>query len=169
LVTFFRHHLPGYLSTDAEDLAQETLTATWAALEKDAENVRDPMHFLRGVARHKVADALRRDHRRRFVPLDELIESPTRALIADASIQHKLLRADLERSLRRALRSLPPVEEQILRLRFCEGLTNEDASRRLGISPAEGSRLKYVALQRLRVILKVKTAPSRPLRLRTAR
>lgn len=169
LVAYFRHHLPVHLHAEAEDLAQETLVATWAALRKPAETVRDPIHYLRGVAHNKAAEASRRDYRRRFMSLDQEIEPPVKQLIEQASTEHKLMRAELGTVLRRALASLPAIEAQFLRLRFGEGLSNEAASDRLGISAEEGSRLKYVALQKLRVILKVRSPQARPLRLRAVR
>ena len=169
LVVYFRHHLPSPLASETEDLAQETLAATLSALQKGTTTVEDPVRYARGVARNRCAEAMRRHRRRPTVPLDQLAEESIAKLIVSAAADWALMQAELAESLRKALRSLPPMELQILHLRYFDGLNNEAASRRLGLAPEEGSRLKYIALARLRLLLRADAPRKRQSALRAVR
>jgi RNA polymerase sigma factor (sigma-70 family) len=155
LVVYFRRHLPSQLVDEAKDFAAESLAITLAAIQKDNPKVEDPFQYAAGVARHKRADALRQVRRRKLVPLHELVDAEIAALVQIATAEDDLVRRELHKSLLQALKSLPPIELRFLRLRFFEELDNETASRRLGIAPAEGSRLKYIAEARLRFLMGV--------------
>jgi len=159
LVVYFRRHLPAQLIHEAEDFAAETLAVTLAAIQKGSPKIENPDRYAAGVASHKCAEARRQLRRRKFVPLDQLVDATIAQLVEAATIEHKLMQEEMELSLMQALKSLPPMELRFLHLRYFTGLDNERASRRLGIAPAEGSRLKFVALARLRFLLR-RVAPA---------
>jgi len=162
LIVYFRCHLPPRLRHEAEDLAAETLAVTLAALQKGKPKIEDPGGYARGVARNKRANAIRQGRRRKLVTLDELVDAPIARLVMKATAEHDLMQKELHESLMQALKLLPPLEYRFLDLRFFKGLDNEVASRRLGIAPSEGSRLKYVALARLGQLMR-SGEPPRPM------
>ncbi len=166
LVVYFRRHLPPRLRPDAEDLAQEVLAATWQAVQDESKEVGDLVRFLRAVARHKCADALRSHRRRQHVSLDQSVEELTARLIESAVAEYRLIQAERARRLAEALKSLPENESRMLHLRYFEDLDNDGASRSLGIDPAVGSRLRWVALKKLRTLLEEDPPGRRPQRLR---
>jgi RNA polymerase sigma factor (sigma-70 family) len=153
LVIYFRHNLPSSLTSETEDLAQETLTATWSALQKGTITAGDPARYARGVARNQRAEAMRKLRRRPTVSLDQLPEESIAKLIVSAAADWALMQAETAESLRKAVNSLPPMELQFLRLRYVDGLDNHKASRMLGLAPEKGSRLRYIAIRRLRLLL----------------
>ncbi len=169
LVIYFRHHLPSPLASETEDLAQETLAATLAALRNGTTKVEDPVRYARGVARNQCAEAVRRHRRRPTVSLDQIAEASIARLIVSAANEWALMQAELAEALGKALRSLPPMELKFLRLRYFDGLDNNEASRRLGLAPEEGSRLKYIAVARLRLLLRADQPPKRQPALRAVR
>ena len=56
-------------------------------------------------------------------------------------------------SLREALRKLPEKELQVISLRFYHGMTQDAASRVIGVSQVQVSRLEKRAIEKLRVLL----------------
>ena len=56
-------------------------------------------------------------------------------------------------SLREALRKLPERERQVISLRFYHGMTQDAASRVIGVSQVQVSRLEKRAIEKLRVLL----------------
>ena len=56
-------------------------------------------------------------------------------------------------SLREALRKLPEKELQVISLRFYHGMTQDAASRVIGVSQVQVSRLEKRAIEKLRALL----------------
>jgi len=169
LVAYLRRQLPVQLQPEAEDIAQEALAIAWANLRDAAVDIRDPVKYVWAVAKNKYVDLLRKQGRWKRIPLDQIVEAPIARLIEEATAEYKLMQAELEKSLRVAMKSLPERELEFLHLRFYEGLDNDAACHSLGIPPEEGSRLKFVALRRLRLLLKVRSPKQRPLPIRAVR
>src|SRR2546428_13182303 len=110
LVAYLRPHLPAHLRPEAEDIAQEALAVACAALQGAAADIRDPVQYIWGVANHKCADLLRRHGRWQRVPLEQVVEAPIARLIEEATAEYRIMQAELERTLRVALKSLPERE-----------------------------------------------------------
>lgn len=154
LLAFFRHHLPAARRQEAEDFAQEVLLVGWAALAKDGLlAVRDPVQYVLGIARHKCADQARKRTLEEGLPQAETEDTRFKQRLVGAAAERTLLEEEARRSLQRALARLPGPEREFIRFRFFEGMGNDEASRRLGLRPDEGSRVKYRALKSLRAIL----------------
>src|SRR6266571_7661975 len=128
LVSYLERHLPAHLRPEAEDIAQEALAVACAALQAAAEDIRDPVRYIWGVANHKCADLRRQQGRWQRIPLEQVVEAPIARLIEEATAEYRLMQTELEQSLSVALKSLPERELQFLRLRFYDGLDNEAAS-----------------------------------------
>jgi RNA polymerase sigma factor (sigma-70 family) len=153
LRVFFRHHLPLDRRDEAEDFAQETLLAAWRALALDAKVATHPTRYLLGIARHKCLDAKRRDGNQALLkplPGEKIIAEE----LAMASAENVLMHAQIRRRMVAALAKLPPDERMLLHLCFLEGIPHGEACRHLGITPPEGSRLKYRAIERMRFLLR---------------
>ncbi len=131
----------------AEEAVQETLVRALEALRDGRP--RDPEKlgaFVRGIARHVIADA--HHARQRSAPLDAVPETqhgaggndPLSALISDEERD----------SVRRALARLSAADRDILHLSFFEGLTPLEIAERLGEPALRIRKRKSRALRRLR-------------------
>jgi len=105
---------------DAEDLTAEVFTA---ALENDQlSGLRheEQLAWLRRVAYRKLVDSYRRAQRRSVVSLDQgaemLLDEQT------AAPEQVALQREAYRNLHQAVDRLPPLQQQVLRLRYGNGL-----------------------------------------------
>lgn len=147
---FFIRRLPPELRQEADDLVQETLIATILAADRSSGPLlRSPSAYVLGIARRKAADLFRGTQRaqRREAP------TPVEQLGQDLGMEARLAADQEAARLRSALAFLPPLERQLLHLRYETGMGNAEAARLAGLSPEEASRLRYRALARLRRIL----------------
>ncbi len=151
LIAWFRRRLPQHRRDEAQDLAQETLLAAWTVIRAGSQDVRHMARYLRSIARNKLCDSLRRNRRRSAVSIDDAESDALPFLIPPGSIDGLLLEAERRARIARALLCLDQMERKLLTLRYFNGLQNAEACRMLGIRPEEGSRLKYRALEKLRL------------------
>jgi len=124
----------------AEDVVQETLSATWQRLDR----VR-PGKLKAYLFRAVQFNALKRRARRRnHAPLDDDVAAPTED--ADEGIAPD--------ELERALEGLPPTQQAVLRMKFYVGLTFREIGEALPISAnTAASRCRY-AIATLRKALR---------------
>jgi len=130
----------------ADEVAQETLARAVEALRQ--ERVREGWSlgaFVRGIARHVIADAFRTRDRTRA--LDALSETADRRAHDALSV---LISAQEKERLRQALRRLSAGELEILHLSYMEGLTPAQIAERLDEPPHRIRKRKSRALSRLR-------------------
>jgi RNA polymerase sigma-70 factor (ECF subfamily) len=131
----------------AEEAVQETLVRALEALRNGRP--RDPEKlgaFVRGIARHVIADA--HHARQRSAPLDAVPETE-RGIRSDDPLS--ALITDEERNrVRRALARLSPADRDILHLSFFEGLTPVEIAERIGEPALRIRKRKSRALRRLR-------------------
>lgn len=131
----------------AEEAVQESLVRALEALRDGRP--RDPKKlgaFVRGIARHVIADA--HHARRRTAPLDALPETQ-RGTVNDDPLSSLI--TDEERDqVRRALGQLSAADRDILHLSFFEGMTPVDIAERLGEPALRIRKRKSRALRRLR-------------------
>lgn len=118
LFAYVRLHTPS--REDAEDL---TLEVFLTALEQDhlaALEDREWLAWLRRVAHNRLIDRDRRATRHPVVVLDELLEK----VLADetANPEHVMLHRESYAQLHQAVQTLPPLQQQLLRLRYGDGL-----------------------------------------------
>jgi len=131
----------------ADEIVQETLVRALEALQSGRfRDAGDLGAFVRGIARHVIADALR--GRQRSVPLHavpplrggETLENPLGRLIK----QEELSR------LRVALAGLSPEDQEVLHLSYFEGMAPREIGERSGEPGPRIRKRKSRALKRLR-------------------
>ena len=130
----------------AEEAAQETLTRAVEALRqgrpREGENLGA---FVRGIARHVIADMLRA--RQRTTRLEAVSEA---AGAAPGDALSVLISAEERDRVRRALTQLSAGDREILHLCFFEGLTPAQIAERLDEPAQRIWKRKSRALERLR-------------------
>lgn len=135
---------------DAEDLLLEVFTA---ALEQpslaDLDEARREAWLWR-VARNKAVDHLRRAARRPTQDLDRIDGDLTGD--EEDSPERDLLRRDEYRRLHAHLDQLTPLQRDVLRLRFAEGLHSGEIARVLGQKDSSVRVLLMRTLRSLRAI-----------------
>jgi len=141
---------------DARDVVQETLARALAAIRRGRVPPGAPLEaFVYGIARHVIADVLRRRARDNVVALD-----PVGLAAPGPSVLEAVIRAEERLLLAQALAVLSPSERQLLELCFVHGERVSAIAARLG-EPADRVRQrKSRALQRLRQEVARLAAPS---------
>lgn len=134
---------------DARDAVQEILARTLAAIRQN----RIPPDlaldaYAYGIARHVIADALRRRTRERLRSGDV-----DRLRTDDPSPLDRLVRKEELAELCDALGELSPDDRRLLRRFYLEGVRIVDLARRLGVPPERLRKRKSRALRRLRAAL----------------
>ena len=135
----YRKHAPGLLAyvrmritseEDAEDLVVEVFMAAIENAKFAALSEKEKQMWLWRVTRNKVIDAYRRAKTRQSVILDHVAEG----LFEDEmfSPEYSALRQEDYTDLHAHLQSLPPLQQQILRMRFGQDLSCSEIAARLG-------------------------------------
>ncbi|HMN11630.1 MAG TPA: sigma-70 family RNA polymerase sigma factor [Bellilinea sp.] len=130
-------------SAIAEDLTSQTFLS---AVEnrssvKDPEKVRP---WLFTIARNKANDHFRRAKRYPEQAFEEEVDHLIAPGSASSAEQDELI------SLRRLVRQLPPLEQQIIHLRLSSGLTFPDIARVIGTSENRIKKIYYKVIERLK-------------------
>jgi RNA polymerase sigma-70 factor, ECF subfamily len=137
--------------SEAEDVVAETFAAALARLdacpapvEEGAEH--DPARaWLLGIARRKVADALRQKTRRRETALSETLNAP-----ASQRPEPQALADEAARTLQAILEGLPADQREALLLKYVDGLSLIEMGRVMGRSSRAASQLLYRAREAVR-------------------
>ena len=139
MALLYRKHAPGLLSyvrmritveEDAEDLVVEVFTAAIENAKFAALSEQEQQMWLWRVTRNKVIDAYRRAKTRQNVTLEHVADG----LFEDemASPEYAALRQEDYSDLYAHLQSLPPLQQQILRMRFGLDLSCGEIATTLG-------------------------------------
>jgi RNA polymerase sigma-70 factor, ECF subfamily len=114
---------------DADDVLVEVFLAAIESTTLHKLNMEEQFAWLQRVARNKVVDYQRRVTKYPAVALDEMLDSP---FDADPITPEKAIveREEVE-LLRTHLSALPEVQQQVLRLRFGDGLRTKEIASRL--------------------------------------
>ena len=128
MLTFVRMHTTS--PEDAEDLVVEVFLAAIENAKFAALSEKTKQLWLWRVTRNKVIDAYRRAKIRQSVNLDHVAES----LFEDEvfSPEYAALRQEDYMDLYAHLQSLPALQQEILRLRFGQGLSCGEIANTLG-------------------------------------
>lgn len=139
---------------DNTALAEDATQQTFIALAKRARKLRrnTPLTpWLYRAVRHEASNLRRKEQRHRQRNLDyEAISRPTSPEINHPGDQ-----------LHQALSSLKPSDQELIILRYYEGLTAEQMSNQLGISPAAAQRRTHRALERLKSLANLQNQDSK--------
>jgi RNA polymerase sigma-70 factor, ECF subfamily len=128
-----------HLGADHEDSVSEVFVRAWSSLPRYRDTGAPFVAWLYGIARHVVADEIRR--RMRTVPSDRL---PDRA--SPFSGDDRLMIAE-------ALAKLPAVQRQVIELKFLLGMKNPEVAGALGISTGAVNAKQWRGLSTLRTLL----------------
>lgn len=115
---------------DAEDILVEVFLAARQNSQIAREVSRGQFAWLRQVARNKMIDYYRRQGQARVLPLEQASE-----LIATEGVfdpEHALVQSESLAQLHDALKRLPAPQQELIRLRFAEGLRCQQIATRMG-------------------------------------
>jgi RNA polymerase sigma-70 factor (ECF subfamily) len=132
----------------ADDVAQEALRATVEALRAGTvANVAALPGFVYETARHLCARRIRSATRERRALATVAADSSERDAAPDAL--SRLVSAERQTAVRRALAALDPPDRELLEALYREELPAADLAARLGIDPGALRVRKHRALKRL--------------------
>jgi RNA polymerase sigma factor (sigma-70 family) len=128
LLTYFRMHIISV--EDAEDLVVEVFLAALENAKFAALSEKEKQLWLWRVTRNKVIDTYRRAKTRQNVTLEHIGDG----LFEDemAGPEYAALRQEDYMDLYAHLQSLPPLQQQILRMRFGQDLSCSEIATTLG-------------------------------------
>jgi RNA polymerase sigma-70 factor (ECF subfamily) len=136
------------------DLAQDMTSETFLRFLKVLGTSRAPRDQLRGwlyrVAHNLAMDWFRQQAKGYSLPLDEELA------VGSDSPPSRVEEDQLQQQLREAIRQLTPSQQQVIVLRFGEGLKLGEIGQLLGKSEGSIKLLQYRAIRRLREILEGK-------------
>jgi RNA polymerase sigma-70 factor (ECF subfamily) len=141
----------------AEEVTQETMLAAVLAL-RDGK-VREPQYlgsFILGIARNQLADAIRRQARRKTSQLSENFDIPSPSEVRDP---------ELVESARREIEALEPGDRRILWLTLIDGFKPGEIAAQLGMSAELVRQRKSRALRKVVERLQPLSRSLRPTRL----
>lgn len=143
LMAYARRRTPS--PADAEDLVAATLLVAWRRLE-DVLAADEPLAWLYGVAHRTLANQ-RRSRARAQALVDRIEEQAPRPV---GDVEDEVAERDELRTVRRALATLHPRDQEVLRLAAFEDLTPAAIGAVLGMSAPHVRTVLYRARQRLR-------------------
>ncbi|GLV59310.1 hypothetical protein KDH_61370 [Dictyobacter sp. S3.2.2.5] len=146
ILRYIRRYI--YSNEDADDILVEVFLAAMESQTLPDLKIEEQFAWLQRVARNKVADYQRKVTRYSAVALDEMLDSP---YDADLITPEKELvqREDVE-LLRSHLSVLPELQQQVLQLRFGDGLRTKEIASRLDKSDGAIRSLLLRSLNLLR-------------------
>ena len=128
ILAYVRMHIP--LAEDAEDIVVEVFLAALENGHFASLGERERLLWLWRVARNKTVDAYRYARRRHYVALEDVSESLYESNSSDPetmALQHEDLAA-----IQLHIKQLPAQQQEVLRLRFGNGLSCPEIAARLG-------------------------------------
>jgi RNA polymerase sigma-70 factor (ECF subfamily) len=132
-------------STDAEDVTADIFARAWARRWDYDANRGQPEDWLWAIARNAVKDLLRQRRPAQYpVPTDlATADDPSAAVVQEEDW----------RAIQGALANLPPLDQEIIALRFGAHQTNRAIAAQLGLSEANVAQRLRRALRRMRTCL----------------
>lgn len=131
-----RFHLP----RAADDVVAETFLRAWKGLPRYRDTGAPFVSWLYGIARHVIADEVRRS--RRFEPRETIEETAER----DDGADDRLV-------LAAAIQRLPGDQRKVIEMKYLLGLRNPEVARLLGKSIGAVNAIQWRGLQNLRTYL----------------
>jgi len=135
---------------EAEDLVEEVFVgALQSAASLRASDEAGFLAWLYQIARHKLADRLRRQYRRPIEPLDPAMDIAA----ADPTPEEAALERDTNLALRAAVSELTPEQQEVIIMKFVLEYDNVRTGAVLGKTPNAVNQLQHRALAQLRRII----------------
>lgn len=133
---------------DAEDLLVDVFMAAFEHEALLTLSATRQLAWLRRVARNKAIDHYRHAARLTLAPLDQASDAED----ADLAPQRRVERQQAYERLGRAIHELPPIQQELLRLRYGQDLRMTQIAERLGQPAGAARKLLTRALRRLRLL-----------------
>ena len=130
LLSFFRRFVRE--PSDARDLAQEVYLRMLRV--RDTDKIQNPEGYLFAVAANLVKEQ-RAVQRRHGLEVDAADEDIQLYLSEVSSIDNEIDHALRVRRLREVVKQLPPKGQAVIMFQFMHGLSHQEISERVGISP----------------------------------
>lgn len=127
----------------AEDLTGVIFVRAWTQRQHYQPHRANPLTWILGIARHVVADELRRP--RRNVPLEESAE-----IAGPQTVEEAVEQAALSARLRDLLRQLPGREQELIALKYGADLTHREIATVTGLSESNVGTILHRTVQKLR-------------------
>jgi len=129
--------------TEAEDLTEQVFLKAWEAIDRYEQRGVPFLAWLYRLAHNLVVDHYR--GQRQTVPLEDVRETEELSEDIEASVHAQL---DAE-EVREALQRLSPEHQQLITLRFVEGMSHAEVAQIVGKSEGATRVVQYRALQAL--------------------
>jgi RNA polymerase sigma factor (sigma-70 family) len=133
---------------DAEDLLQEVFTSAWKYDNLADLTEQEQLAWLQSVAQRRIIDRYRRNARMALLPLEQAVETHDDSL----SPEEQALRRETYERLYAALTQLPPLQQQVVLLRYGNGLRFAEIATVLNKSEGTVRKMVVRILRQLRDI-----------------
>ncbi|MFD4401803.1 RNA polymerase sigma factor ShbA [Nocardia sp. NPDC058499] len=137
---------PAHLHVTADDVTQEVLMATVAAIPRYRDQGKSFLAFVYGIAANKVSDAFRGAQVHPAYPVADIPELASTA----AGPEEWALAAERGAVARELMQQLNPVHRKVLVMRIVLGLSAAETAAELGTSAGVVRVMQYRALNKLR-------------------
>jgi RNA polymerase sigma-70 factor (ECF subfamily) len=134
----------------AQDVVQEVFVDLWCHPQRFDERLGSLRTYLLMCARHRATDVLRSEQRRtgRELRWERLLPQQR-----EPSPSELVAEAETGSAVRRAVRSLPPDQREVVELAYFGGLSYRDVARALGIPEGTAKSRVRLALIKLQSLL----------------
>ncbi len=133
----------------AEDAVQEAFLTLWRTAGSFRADKAKPSTWILTLVHRRAVDLVRREERRRAVPLEPGDEPDAQGLATDEEIEL----TDRRRLVQAALRQLPDDQREALELAYYGGLTQSELAERLAVPLGTIKSRMFTGLRRLRDLL----------------
>ena len=133
---------------DAEDVLQEVFTSAWKYDDLVNLTEQEQLAWLQSVAQRRIIDRHRRNARVALLPLEQVVEMHDDSL----SPEEQALRRETYERLYTALTQLPPLQQQVVLLRYGKGLRFAEIAAMLNKSEGTVRKMVVRILRQLRGI-----------------
>ena len=133
----------------AEDAVQEAFLTVWRTAGSFVADRAKASTWILTLVHRRAVDIVRREQRRRAVPLDSVDEPDAPAPTTDEEIEL----ADRRRAVQEALRQLPDEQREAIELAYYAGLSQSELAEQLSVPLGTIKSRMFTGLRRLRDLL----------------
>jgi RNA polymerase sigma factor (sigma-70 family) len=131
----------------AEDAVQEAFLAVWRSADSYRRERAKPATWILTLVHRRAVDLVRREHRRRGEPLEEMPEAVGDSVAEEVDIRER------RATVQAALAQLPEDQRQALELAYYGGYTQSELAERLGVPLGTIKSRMFAGLARLRELV----------------
>jgi RNA polymerase sigma factor (sigma-70 family) len=131
----------------AEDAVQEAFLAVWRSADSYRRERAKPATWILTLVHRRAVDLVRREHRRRGEPLEEMPEAAGDSVADEVDVRER------RATVQAALAQLPEDQRQALELAYYGGYTQSELAERLGVPLGTIKSRMFAGLARLRELV----------------